>query len=313
VTHSRLFSKAGGSGLKLGSLLLIPLTLGSTGRRALLGVLLFVLGSAVASEVNRAINISKRLQLLDQQLSSETAATAAESDNHTAKQFLQQAQANRNKAMKALETGSFDEAHQRTNMGLRAWQAVAEELTTGSRTSQEILRRNESLRNEITTYLQAFNSALQGKGPSSGALLNQGQIRHALDRSKALESSNKARESNRLLKGAHQRVILALTQLRKNDTVVYDKNFQTPADEYRYERNRYKSYLELSKKILQSDRINASKGALFKNLLKKSLAQSKAGKIYQGNGDYDAAIEALEQANDTVIKGLRMMGLPIYQ
>ena len=106
-------------------------------------------------------------------------------------------------------------------------------------------------------------------------------------------------------------VVEALIKIRNNETVVYTVEFQTPADEFRYEQDRYLEYKSLGQKVMNSGEITQSRIKLFEQLEKSGDRFSQEALTLAGEGDYDGAIKRMEDAARKMIQGLRLLGIQL--
>ncbi len=263
------------------------------------------------SAVNQAVAISQDLDQLARQLDSETANQILQSDMVELKQFIERATHDLQVAKLALQSGDFETAGSATASGLRAYKLAADTLLTASKSEDQLRRENQALLAEIESYRQAFAAALRNQGPGSAGLLDTREIDQLLHQARQLDAKNDPREAQRLLRQAQQMTISALTSIRQSETVVYSLEFRTPADEYRYERDRYRDYLQLAKQMLSSEQAQGPKGNLFKKYLQEGLGIAKEAESKANSGDHQNAITGMEQANDSLIRGLQLLGLPV--
>lgn len=264
-----------------------------------------------ADDKKRAAAIERRLDLTRNYLNSSSAASMAAGDNEEAKQFLAKARAHHDNARKALAAGDLDSAGDLADQSLRAYSAAAAARQGRSKSGERQADENKGLRLEIESYLQAYLAALREKGPTMAGLLNREQLDDLLARAEQQQSSGDHRAANQALRQAQVMVVTALTKIRSNETVVYALEFQTPADEYRYERERYDEYLRLARQVLKSGQVGETKTRMFDKVLQKGQDLNGEAEALAGKGDFEAAIPRMEQALGKLVQGLQLLGVPV--
>jgi len=289
---------------------------GRTARlRGLLLCLLLLGGTATAhaqaADPNRAIAVAKKLELLQRYLGSASAEKLANSDNAAVQELFGRARERGEQALASYNKGDMGIAEERLNEAFRAYTEALDSSRAKPGGGAEIRKQNASLRDEIRSYLQAFDEALLAKGPAAAALLNRGQVNDLLAEADRLEAAGDPASAQNRLKEVYNLAVSALTRVRENETVVYTLDFRTPADEYRYEQNRYQSYAMLVAQMRESSELGEQALKLAQryqdegeNLLKQAEAEA-------ASGQYPQAIQTMEEANKRLVRSLQMLGLSI--
>lgn len=116
-------------------------------------------------------------------------------------------------------------------------------------------------------------------------------------------------EANTRLRKAERLITAAINEMLHEQTLVYDKNFETPEEEYEYELSRFDSYLELIPVAIEVK--NPSQGAikLMETYANKGKDLREQAKGRAGDGDYENAILMLQAATSHVRRGLRLAGV----
>jgi hypothetical protein len=278
----------------------------------LLGLLYVLSTSALlAAPPDRSKAIQQRLSLSESYLNSNSAYNIADGDNQAAKQFLQKARDFLQKAQDALKAGNLDLAAENADQSLRAYSAAGKAAKGGAQSKDQKTQENKALRTEIDTYHQAFMAALREKGPSMSGLLDQRQVDELLQSASRAEKSGDSQAANNDLNRVKVMVVNALTKIRSNETVVYGLEFQTPADEYRYEGDRFGEYLNLTNKMIAQTQIDGPKLHMIKTLQAKGEALRDEAVSMAAKGDFESAITQMEAALKKLVQGLQVMGLPV--
>ena len=266
---------------------------------------------ALSDEQQQRNIVQRRLDLVERYLDSKTAIKISEGGNDQAKQFLTKAQQFFEQARKSMATGDLDQSAENADQSIRAFSAAGAANTNRGNSSKQIINANKATRAEIDTYLQAFRAALAEKGPAMAGLLSQQQIADLMALAEKSQAVGDHKGAAASLNQAKQLVVVALTKIRSNETVVYTLEFQTPADEYRYEKERYQEYLSLGEQVMSDSELEQSRKLMFGKLREKSEQSHHEAVNLATQGDYEAAITQMEKALKKLVQGLQLLGLPV--
>ncbi len=267
--------------------------------------------NAQSADPNQAIAVAKKLELLQRYLDSNSAQKIAGSDNAAAIELLGRARERGDQALQSYNRGDMAIASERLTEAFRAYTEALDTLRAKSAGADQIKQQNDGLREEITSYLQAFDQALLEKGPAASGLLNRGRVNELLDESRYLEENGEPQTAQNRLKEAYGMAVGALTRVRENETVVYRLDFRTPADEYRYEQNRHQSYTMLVDQMRSSSELSEQALKLAQRYADEGAKLRADAESQAAAGQYEAAIQTMEEANKRLVRSLQMMGLSI--
>jgi tetratricopeptide (TPR) repeat protein len=255
--------------------------------------------------------VEQRIKLTQSYLASKTAQKIAETGNSQARQLLQKARELLAQASAQLSQGNLEAAQKNVNLSLQAFTAAGAANNKPAASTENLALEVGSIRNEIDAYLESFTQALSEKGPSMAGLLDRQYVADLLSRAEQSQSLGEFDTARSALNQAKQLVVAALIKIRNNETVVYTVEFQTPADEFRYERERYQEYTALGQKLLDSGELETSRVLLFEQLKKNGERLSQEALALAGKGDYPDAINRMEMAVIKLIQGLRLLGVTL--
>jgi len=273
--------------------------------------LMVAINTTYANENMPLETVQNRLNLAQSYLNSNEAEMIRESKNVDALQFLSKAQSFLERAYIDLEAGRLNQSAENTDQSISAFSAAGDMFARSGKSSKQVSSGNKAIRTEIDAYLSSFMSALAEKGPSMAGLLDQQEIADLIARAEKLQSTNNHQSATSILNQAKQLIVLALTKIRSNETVVYTLEFQTPADEYRYERERYKEYVTLSQQILNQGQLEESRKLMFDKLQQKSDEFNQLAIDMASKGNHQAAIKQMEEALKKLVQGLQLLGIPV--
>ena len=266
---------------------------------------------AAAGEQDLRADVEQRVKLTRSYLASKTAQKIAETGNPQARQLLQQARQLLAQASAELAQGKLEAAQQKVNLSLQTFTAAGAANTKPAASSENLVREVGSIRTEIDAYLESFTTALAEKGPSMAGLLDRQYVADLLSRAEQAQSLGDYTAARSALHQAKQLIVAALIKIRNNETVVYTVEFQTPADEFRYERERYREYAALGQKLLDSGELEASRVLMFVQLEKAGARLNREAVALAGAGDYPSAISRMEMAVKKLVQGLRLLGVTL--
>jgi len=264
-----------------------------------------------ANENNTLEIAQNRLNLAQSYLNSNQAETIRTSTNQDAQQFLSKAEDFLARAHLDLEAGRLNESAQNTDQCIRSFTAASDIFTRSAKPGKQVSSGNKAIRIEIDAYLSSFMSALAEKGPAMAGLLDQQEVADLIARAEKLQSANNHQSATSILNQAKNLIVLALTKIRSNETVVYSLEFQTPADEDRYERERYQEYATLSQQILNQGQLEESRKLMFVKLREKSEEFNQLAIDMAAKGNHEAAITQMEAALKKLVQGLQLLGIPV--
>ena len=124
-----------------------------------------------------------------------------------------------------------------------------------------------------------------------------------------LADKNKYEEAGTHVKKASRIVTKSLNQMLNEQTITYDLNFKTPADEFKYEVVRYKGYAELIPVAIDVKKPDPAKIKYSKTFTDK--AEFFKGKALEAAADerWEEALVVIKDATMEVRRGLRILGV----
>jgi len=105
--------------------------------------------------------------------------------------------------------------------------------------------RQQELHDLIGSFRESARETVQARGPAAASLYDDRRVAEALARAQALAKAGKPNQATATLEDSYVYVESALIRLRDKESVVYDRTFRTPADEFRYLSGLYTSYAQI--------------------------------------------------------------------
>ena len=275
----------------------------------------FSAGAGAQTQSATEKSVKQKISYADMLLMGQSAKKVEASGNAKAMASLKQAKADIADAKTLMAGGSYDEALKKANAGIRlvmtASMAAASSSTTVDNSAQKA-EYNELL-DALKTYENSYERNVKRakkSGQTLKATLNKSEYESLVSKGKSLAQRDDYSGANTSLKKAQTMITNTLTAMLQSQTLVYDKNFETPKEEYEYELARTESYEELIPLAVEQRR--PSKGLM--SLMNRYVDRAKEIKaegleIVASKGDYKMGIMAMQAATDNLIRALRTVGV----
>jgi hypothetical protein len=207
-----------------------------------------------------------------------------------------------------LASGGLDEAETALDEALRQVTAVARRSRPESPRPQ-LQDRYRQLLDGVRGFSAAFAEVAAEKGEATAAALDDERLDTLIDGAERAAREQRYAEGVRQLAEAYQMLSLALIEVRANETLEHRLVFESPAQEFRYEQERYKSH-ELLIKLMVAEREPAAETlARIQGEVERAMALDDRARSLAGSGDYAAAIRSQEAAVDHLVEALQQGGL----
>ena len=273
--------------------------------------LFIAVGGSFADERGARAQIEQKLALTRSYLESETASSISESGNNAARSFLDTARQYFEQATEALHQGRLLAAQDKVNLSLQSFTAAGTANLKQAAALEHQRHKNRSTRAEIDAYLQSLAVVSAEKDSAIPDLLDEARLSDLLDSAEQADSVGDHASAANSLRDARQLVIDALIKTRNNETVVYTVEFDTPADEFRYEQERFREYTALADKMIDSAEIETWRVMKFEHLKSSGERLRNEALALFDEGDYDAAIVRIEIAVKQLVQGLQVLGVAL--
>lgn len=230
------------------------------------------------------------------------------SDNAEAKSHVVQAREKIAAARGALGAGDATAALDGADEAMRLI-STATRLVPGQQEAVAADTKYREMLDQVEGFESSYKQNRARMGKKEGAELDQRKYDDLIAQAKALATKGQHVEANKLLSQAQALVTTALTQLLDHETMVYDKKFASPKDEYENELARYKSYEELIPVAVEQRKPEQNMQTLMDGFVTKARGIEKEGKELAAKGDFKMAIMALQAATDNLQRALQLVGV----
>lgn len=240
-----------------------------------------------------------------------------ESGNVQAKKKLADAQALSAKAGAEADAGRVAQAVKMLDQAIVEIAAAARLVPDPAQLAAQERTRYASLSETVRTFLNLHKSVadkmVARKVQTSGSTLDLAKVNGLVEKADGLAGAGNHKDANIALNEAYRSVVGSLNKMLMSATIVYDKKFDTPAEEFQHElaRNRgYEELVPLAVAQLNPARENAQ---LSERYMQQSRDLREAAQRQAAGGDYAAALKTIQDATGHLQRSLRIAGVIVPQ
>ena len=264
-----------------------------------------------ADDIATREKIESKISLIRMYLESRTADEIAGSGSAEANDLLIRTRELTDQSISDLAEGRLEAAQAGIDQSIKLFTAAAESINRRKRSNQQYLIEIESVRAEIDAYLESYQVALAAKESSVNGPLDQARIAGMLVEAENYKEKGDIETARTVLIEIRELVVAAVVDIRNNETLVYRVEFKSPADEFRYEQNRYHEYVALGHSVLAGGDFDKNRLRLFEQLSDAGNQLSREAAVWVEEGDYTSGIHHMQVAIKKVVQGLQMLGIPL--
>ncbi len=258
-------------------------------------------------------SVKQKLGYAKMVLSSGSAKRVEASGNAEAIATLKQARDMITGAQSTLDGGSPADAMDQVDEGLRLVTAASRMITTESEMAGVNHKaQHEELLNSLSTYEKSYArnmERIKKAKQQPKKTLDEAEYNRLVGEGKDLGGKGDYVKANKALEQAQALITSVLTDMLHAQTVVYDKNFESPKEEYEYELARLESYEELVPLAIDQKQPKQRTLDLVDGFVEKAAKIKGEGLEIAAKGDYKMAIMAMQAATSNIQRALRMMGV----
>lgn len=260
--------------------------------------------------------LEQKVRLLESYFSSATVTRIETANDPNSKRELDLAKAMFAEARAALADGDLRRAASRLDEALRKVSSAAAAVARARpvQTAKEEKDIYERLRGQIESYMNALDRDIPLGTGDTGTKHIQTRLSRMLGQASGHAQEGRYQLAKKILTEAYRVAVVAIAAQRKGETSVFRLTFETPAEEYLYERKRNDSY-EILVGIMMNERESATNGlkAMVKRLIGESRDSRGRADAAAEAGNHTAAIMAMEDATRSLVRALRAGGLPVLE
>ncbi len=271
-------------------------------------------GAARPVKAVSASSVKQKLGYAQMVLMSKSAKRVENSGNAEAIATLGRARQQIAMAKSTLAAGDVERAMNEVDEGLRLVTAASRAVTTDSDMAGGVNQkaRYDELKGSLKTYEGSYaknTERMKKSGQAKSVTLDKKRYDALVREGDALAKKGDYAAANKALDKAQRMITSVLTDMLHAQTIVYDKNFETPKEEYEYELARLESYEELVPLAIERKHPSQRALGLIDGFVKKAGKIKQEGVELAAKGDYKMAIMAMQAATSNVQRGLRIAGV----
>lgn len=221
-----------------------------------------------------------------------------------ANEFLQQAK----QALQAGDAGAVSRALSQAKLTMfKAMRSVGGEVKKQKQTD-DFQRRMQS----AEALLQAHKNYAKEHKLNGDAIKTAQYAEDALQKAREQFDQGDRDAATQLLGDAYLSIKMSLTRLRSGQTIVRALNFANKEEEYRYELDRNDTHKMLVQVVLK-EKLSANPALAKLVDMNMKIAEDLRNKAQQQaeQGDFETAVETLEQSTGQIIRAIRAAGIYI--
>ena len=254
--------------------------------------------------------VAQKLRLLEAYLGSPTAQRIVDGGNPQAMAELSRASGLVVDARNALTAGDVQQARVLADDALRTFSAASKMSAQPAATSAREHARYDELREAIGTFRSSLENTRETTTTGAVSGLDLATLDAEMARAEALAQGGFYDRANALLAELYQGTMQAIADARGSETVYYRLEFETPADELAYERERFRGN-ELLVDMLQGGGASDSAKRLAERYVAQARERRDAAQAMADAGDVAGAITAMEDASAMLGRAMGTLGLPM--
>ncbi len=231
------------------------------------------------------------------------------SGNEKAISILEMARKHYDAAKTFLDSNEFEKSNTEIQKSLQSISVSFRMVVNKEREKEVAKEQYDLLYSRVKSFSDLFNQLPADKVKG---ILDSDKVNMLIKKSESLYAEGNPKQALEPLSAVADMLEQALSDARKNETIVYALEFETPEDEYKYEMERNENYTLLTNMIIStSPPENKKKLPLIRMLMNKNEELVvEAEKMFE-SGEVDSAIELLEKGNKTLVRALRLGGLTL--
>lgn len=223
------------------------------------------------------------------------------------------------RALVAIKDGDFPAAEKQLNEAMsamgKARRLAPDAAALASKQQAEYKEKLESVQSLEKSYLANLKSAQK----KSGATNSETEASAKMGISRLMEAARKHASENRLgdalraLEKAEQVMRSAMNRVMDSVVIEYTEKFDTPAEEYTFELERNRSYLEAIPVAIAEFKPAEEAKHSIKNMVEQNREAVEQARVYAGKKDYNHALESVRTGTEYLLNALAVAGLVLSQ
>lgn len=258
--------------------------------------------------------IEQKIRLIDTLIRAPAAKGAGEGPEADSRALIEQGRHAVDDARKALADGHFDEAAKLADDALRSVSSASRRMSPGEGALPESAQRKslQDLGDQVGMYRGSIDELARDpeRGARAKALL--GRVDGLTAESKQLAEAGRLGEAGKKMAEAYKIAVEELSRLRAGQEVLLSLKFDTPADEYAYEKKRFASNEIMVDMMVAEGRAAGDKRHLVDGFVEEGRRLGSLAEEQARTGRHAEAVKLMEQASAQLVRALQSMGVPVF-
>ena len=273
-------------------------------RGMLAGAMLFSAAAAVAAP---SLQLPMKLDYAEGVIMrSKSAERIEQSSNDEAKAKLAEARSKYQAARQAQRDGDFSRSEQLANEAIRLVTAAAMQVPNKKDDGEVQKKRYAELLSQIDTYR---NWDHRGSELDSDTQTQLDSAILEIEKAAAYAAKNDYVKANELLGMALNIVIKVKNSSLKERTFSYDLNFETPIDEYNYEKSRNDDYMRLIPIAVAQKQPSAGIKNLMDKYVEKAQVKRHDAELQFEEKQFEQAVATMQDSTKDLASALKIAGV----
>lgn len=256
--------------------------------------------------------IEQKIRLVESLVNSPAAQASTDGGEAETAALVRNGRKLLDRGREALAADKFDDATTALDEALRnATRASARLSNKRGVLSNSVQQTNhKNLSEQVATYRSGIEDLAKlghGEAQSAAARINILQAEAV-----TLAQAGKLGDANRKLAEAYKLAVESISKLRAGQTVTMSLKFDTPAEEYDYERRRFQSSEILVDMMIGEGRSEGARRKLVDGFVREGRQLLALASDQAQGGDYQGAVAMMEKATAKLNRALQVMGIPVY-
>ena len=268
---------------------------------------------ADGSEQKRRL-IEQKIRLVETLINSPAARSAAEGHEGGARALIEQGRHAIDDAHKALAEARFDDAVRLADEALRAVSSASRRMSPGEGALPESAQRKnlQDLGDQVGMYRNSIEELFRDAQKGAAAQTLLGRVDGLTAESRQLVEAGRIGEAGKKMAEAYKLAVEELSRLRAGQEVLLSLKFDTPADEYAYEKKRFASNEIMVDMMVAEGRAAGDKRRLVDGFVEEGRRLGTQADEQAKAGRHAEAVKLMEQASAQLIRALQSMGVPVF-
>lgn len=269
-------------------------------------------GSRVEQKDVPVDRAKQKIMLAEMMLQSGASKAVATSGTESTKAAIAGANEKLTAARQELARGNNGQALAMADSALKLITSATQNTTSDDQLKQQRARYSDSLetlKNFQDSHKQNFERAVKKRGTAPAVDYDHAKVDRMIVQARGLADKNQFEQASQQIVAAERLVTQAIHSMLNAQTIVYDLNFESPAEEYSYELKRFVSYEELIPVAIEEKKPAEAVVKLMGTYVDKGRAQKTDAEQKAKGGNYPEAISLLLAATEEIRRALRLAGV----